>query len=73
MGAPGPDILLSPKARDLFAYSTECKSRRSIAVYKWLHQREEEGFRPIVFAKANREEPIVIMYAEDFLKLIKRN
>lgn len=71
MGASGEDLLLSPAARGRFPYSVECKSRRAIAVYGWLEQRDGEGYPPIVFAKANRRSPLVILYADDFLKLLK--
>lgn len=73
MGAPGEDILLSPKARMRIPFSIECKHRASIAIYAWLEQRLGETYPPIVFAKANHKEPLVVMFAEDFLKLIKRN
>lgn len=73
MGAAGEDILLSPKARDKFPYSIECKSRAGIAVYQWLEQRDSGEYPPIVFAKENHKEPIVIIYAKDFLDLIKKN
>lgn len=69
MGAPGEDVLLSGIARSKFGYSIECKSRRGIAVYSWLEQRAGESYPPIVFAKANHKEPIVILYAKDFMKL----
>jgi hypothetical protein len=69
MGAAGEDILLSGLARERFPYAVECKSRHSIAVYSWLDQRAGGDYKPIVFAKANHREPIVILYAEDFMKL----
>lgn len=73
MGAPGEDILLSPKAREKFPFLIECKSRAGIAVYAWLDQRAESEYPPIVFAKANHREPIVILYASEFFKLFKDN
>ena len=69
MGASGEDVLLSAVAREKFRYSIECKSRHGIAVYSWLEQRADGAYPPIVFAKANHKEPIVILYAKDFLKL----
>lgn len=71
MGASGEDILLSAAARRLVPYSIECKSHNSIAVYKWLEQRSGSDYPPLVFAKGNHKDPIVIMYAEEFFKLIK--
>lgn len=71
MGASGQDILLSPLARSRFPFDVECKSKNAIAVYSWLEQRANEGHTAIVFAKGNHKEPVVILYAKDFLKLIK--
>lgn len=70
MGASGPDILLSTLAKGLLPYSIECKSRAAIAVYEWLEQRMGEENPALVVAKGNRKEPIVILYAEDFFKLL---
>ena len=72
MGAPGEDVLLSPRARTLTPYSIECKSRAGIAVYEWLQQRMGSSFPPLVFAKANHKEPIAILYATDFMMLLKK-
>lgn len=72
MGAAGEDVLLSPAARERFKFSIECKARHGIAVYSWLEQRRDadnSGNPPIVFAKGNHKEPIVILYAKDFLAL----
>lgn len=71
MGAAGEDILLSAAARNKFPFSVECKSRAAIAAYGWLEQRDGSDYPPIVFAKGNRRPPILIMYVEDFLKLLK--
>lgn len=72
MGCAGVDIQFSSAALDRFPYSVECKSRNAIAVYAWLEQREGDVHRPLVFAKGNRKDPIVIMYAEDFFKLLEK-
>lgn len=69
MGAAGEDILLSTEGRSHFPYSVECKARKGIAVYSWLEQQQGGPYPPIVFAKANHKEPIVIIYAKDFMKL----
>ena len=71
MGAPGVDIQLSSAAFTKFPYKVECKSKASIAVYPWLEQHESNTGTAIVFARANHKEPIVVLYAQDFLKLIK--
>jgi hypothetical protein len=69
-GATGEDLQLSPQARKLFPYTIECKSRSGIAVYAWLEQATREKHTPIVVAKANHKPSIVVLYAEDFYKLI---
>lgn len=71
MGASGEDIQMSSAARKRFPYTVECKSKNAIAVYPWLEQRTRGSHTPLVFAKANHKEPIVVLYAQDFLKLIK--
>jgi hypothetical protein len=71
MGAGGEDVLLSPAARKLFPYTIECKSRARIAVYEWYTQAKgHKDHEPLVFIKANRLEPLVIMSAEHFIKLL---
>jgi hypothetical protein len=71
MGAGGEDIQLSPAARKLFPYSVECKSLASMTHYKWMEQAVvncPKGSQPIVFAKANRKKPVVIIDADYFFK-----
>lgn len=74
MGAPGVDILLSTAAKKLFPFSVECKSRNAISVYAWLEQDNDQiSNKRIVFAKGNHKEPVIIMYAKDFLAMLKEN
>ena len=64
----GEDINVPP-------FVIECKRRQGIAVYEWLHQCEaackELGQIPVVVARADREEPIVILRYSDFKKLAR--
>lgn len=57
------------------AFRVECKRRAGIAVYPWLDQAiaAAEGTQrmPVVIARADRREPIVIMRACDALKLMR--
>jgi hypothetical protein len=72
MGAGGEDVMLSPAARKKFPYQVECKSLASIAVYKYLKQATGHGkHTPLLIMRQNRSEPIVIMWAEDFFKLVE--
>ena len=69
MGAGGEDVQLSPLARKHFPYQVECKSMKSFAVYKYYDQAKEHGgYEPILFIKADRRKPLVVMDAEHFFK-----
>jgi hypothetical protein len=71
MGANGEDVLLSPAARRQYPISIECKSRASWAFYKDYDQaviNAPEGMEPILVAKANHRDPVVIVSAEWFFK-----
>lgn len=69
MGAGGEDILLSPAARKLFPYSVECKSLKSIAVYKYYEQAKSNcnNYEPLVIIKANGKKPLALVSAEYFI------
>lgn len=70
MGAGGEDIQLSPAARKLLPLSIECKNLQSMAFYKWYDQaciNSGKNVEPIVVAKANHREPVVIVDAQYFL------
>ena len=73
MGAGGEDVLLSPAARKLFPYSVECKSLKSISVYKFMEQAEANcpsNAEPIAIIKADRQKPLAVIDAEHFFQLI---
>ena len=72
MGAQGEDVQLSPAARKLFPFQTECKNLARIAVYQYYTQAKTHGkHEPIVFIKQNRGNPLVVLDAEAFFRLIK--
>lgn len=71
MGAGGEDVQLSPAARRQYPISIECKSRASWAFYKDYDQaviNAPEGMEPILVAKANHRDPVVIVDADWFFK-----
>ncbi len=71
MGAGGEDIMLSPAARKLVPLSFECKSRANWAFYKDLDQAYincPKGAQPVLVAKANHRNPVVIIDAEYFFE-----
>ena len=76
MGANGEDVLLSPAARKVFPISIECKSIAKFAGYTFLDQAVEnapEGSEPIAVVKANRRNPVVLVDAEYFFDLVRKN
>jgi hypothetical protein len=59
---------------DLPGYLVECKRRAGIAVYEWLDQATraaKPNQTPLVIARADRRESIVIMRLDDFLPLLQ--
>lgn len=74
MGAGGEDVQLSPAARKQVPISVECKARKSIAIYEWYAQAEEnckEGLEPILVVKADRKKPLVCVDADYFFDLMR--
>lgn len=73
-GVNGPDVQLSPTAKDVFRYAVEAKSWESLkSVYKIYDQAithvldDEE---PLVVIKSNFKKPLVILDAEHFFSLL---
>lgn len=54
-------------------FMVECKRRAKIAVYDWLDQATlaAQGKKPLVVARADSRENIVILRLVDFLDIIK--
>ena len=49
----------------------ECKHRQAWAVYDWLQKllsERKHGTLPVIFAKKNHCDPLVIIPADDFLE-----
>ena len=72
MGAGGEDIMLSAKARNMFPYSVECKNQESLNVWKAFEQAECNSgvYQPLLIIKRNRKEPLAVVEANHFMKLI---
>lgn len=71
-GATGEDIKMSPRARNIYPFKTECKNQQTISIWKALKQAEEHDgpYTPIVCFSRNREKIYVALEFEDFLKMI---
>src|SRR5690554_5897553 len=60
MGATGVDIQLSPFARNFLPVSVECKSHKSMAIYKLYEQAvtNQGEHEPVLVVKANHKKPL---------------
>ena len=72
MGESGEDILLSPAARKLFPFSTECKNQEKLNIWSSLEQAETNSGKhiPIVIFKRNRSKTFVALEFEKLLELL---
>ena len=72
MGDSGEDILLSPAARKLFPFSTECKNQEKLNIWSSLEQAESNSGKhiPIVIFKRNRSKTYVALEFEKLLELL---
>ena len=77
MGESGVDIKLSPKARKLIPYSIECKNKETFkGIYDIMAQSKHNSklnLEPIAVIKMNKVEPLVIVDAKVFFKLVREN
>ena len=73
MGASGEDIQLSPKAREVYPFSIECKNSERISIWKAYSQAESnaKGHQPLLIIKRNNHRPLVVMDAETFIRRLK--
>jgi Holliday junction resolvase len=67
-GADSPDVVT-----DLPNIHIECKRTESAGLYGWLGQaiRDAGDKMPVVFHRRNNCKWVVVMRAEDFLKLVQ--
>lgn len=73
MGETGEDIKLSSKARKVFPYSVECKSLKTVGVYKFYDQaisNTPKGVEPLVVVKQNFRKPLAVVDFEHFMELV---
>lgn len=71
MGAGGVDVQLSPFAKQFLPIAVECKSHKSMAIYKLYEQAEDykhEG-EPVLFIKANHKRPLAVIDLDYYFKL----
>ena len=73
MGAGGEDLIMSKAARNKFPYSVECKNQERMNIWQaWEQANNNKGiYEPLVVIKKNGVKPLVVLDAENFLKLVK--
>lgn len=70
---PGMDVKLSPALQAIFPYAIECKRTEGLAQdYKFMEQAaaNAEGLTPVVIMRSNHRKAMVMMYLDDWEKLI---
>ena len=74
MGESGVDIQIVGDARTVIPYAIECKSRKSIAVYKDFEQAKRHALNgnilyPLLVIKQNASKPLAVIDLDVFLDL----
>jgi len=74
MGASGPDVQLSPAARELFDVSIEAKNQERIGIRRCWEQTvaNAKDHIPLLFMTWNRGDELVCMKASYYFKLLRR-
>mgnify|MGYP006295529687 CR=1 FL=1 len=73
MGESGTDIKLSPYAKKFIPFDIECKNQENWSIPSWWKQtvaNTEEGRKPLLVIKKNRQGPLVVLRWEDFKELL---
>lgn len=76
MGAPGEDLMLSPKAKTIFPFCIECKNCESLNVRKVFDEhfekhKQKDEIKLLVHSK-NHSEPLVTLRWKDFIEVFDR-
>lgn len=71
MGASGEDVLLSPRAREVFPIAIECKNVEALNIWKSMAQAEANAgeYTPVLFFKRNRSNTYACLPAEELIRL----
>ena len=75
MGQSGCDVRLEKQVLDVFKFSIEAKNQEKWAIPQWIDQAKEnqmENTDWLLFVKRNRYDPIVILDAKAFFKILKQ-
>jgi hypothetical protein len=72
-GQRGVDVIMSPRVRKMFPFSIECKNQETWTVHKDINQAKanvKDGTDWLLVYKRNCNNPVVVLDAEVFIKLI---
>jgi hypothetical protein len=72
-GCTGEDVLLSPKARQIYPLAIECKNQESLNIWSALKQADshvKEDLTACVFFKRNHSKLYVALDAEAFILML---
>ena len=72
-GETGTDIKLSPAAQRVFPYAVEAKRAEKVSLRQWWNQAQQNStdkLAPLLITKQNRQETLVVMNWETFMKLL---
>jgi len=75
MGQSGVDVRLEKQVLRKFPFSVECKSQESWNVHEWIKQakgNQIEGTDWLLVCKRSREEPVVIINAKSWFKIMQK-
>jgi hypothetical protein len=70
---PGPDLYLSPRARDLLGMQFECKNQETLQLNAALHQAQSHcrgGEIPVLVFRRNRAGTYAVLPIDAFLNLL---
>lgn len=73
MGESGKDIKMDIMMATVFPWDVECKNQENWSIPQWWKQavaNTEEGRKPLLVIKKNRQEPLVVMRFSDWLELL---
>ena len=73
MGTQGEDILLSPAARKVWPFYTECKNVEALNIWKAIAQASGKGRTPAVVFRKNNTETFIALPLAAYLDQIKAN
>lgn len=73
-GVTGPDLHMSPAAKELYPFTVECKNQEAIQIWAALKQAEShagEGELGVLFFRRNRSKLYVALDAEQFIRMVR--